>query len=62
MPKEQEVREILKRLRKESWLESNGKGSHKVFRKGSIMVVVPTSKKEVPLGTYRSIAKTVGWL
>lgn len=62
MPKEQEVREILKRLRKEGWLESNGKDSHKVFRKGSIMVVVPTSKKEVPLGTYRSIAKTVGWL
>ena len=62
MPKEQEVREILKRLRKEGWLESNGKGSYKVLRKGSIMVVAPTSKKEVPLGTYRSIAKTVGWL
>lgn len=62
MPKEQEVREVLKRLRKEGWLESSGKGSHKVFRKGSAMVVVPTSKKELPLGTYRNIAKTARWL
>lgn len=62
MPKEQEVREVLKRLRKEGWTEASGKGSHKVFRKGGVTVVIPTSKREIPLGTYRSIAKTVGWL
>lgn len=62
MPTEQEVRQILKRFRREGWEESSGKGSHVVFRKGGVMVTVPTSKREVPLGTYRSIAKAAGWL
>ncbi len=61
MPKEQEVREILRRFRKECWDEESGKGSHVVFRKGGVTVSVPTSKHEVPLGTYRSIAKAAGW-
>ena len=26
------------------------------------MLVVPTSKHEIPIGTYRNIAKTAGWL
>lgn len=62
MPKEQEVREVIKRLRKEGWSEATGKGSHMVFRRNGVMVTVPTSKKELPLGTYRSIAKLAGWL
>lgn len=62
MPKEQEVREVTKRLRKEGWEEESGKGSHVVFRKDGRMVSVPTSKKELRLGTYRNIAKTAGWL
>ncbi|MDO4443485.1 MAG: type II toxin-antitoxin system HicA family toxin [Slackia sp.] len=62
MPKEQEVREILRRLRKEGWAERSGKGSHAVFFKDGIMITVPTSKKEVPIGTYRNIAKAAGWL
>lgn len=62
MPKEQETKEIVKRLRKEGWDEETGKGSHVVFRKDGVTVSVPTSKKEVKLGTYRSIAKLAGWL
>ena len=62
MPKEQEVREILKRLRKEGWTERSGKGSHVVFFKDGAAVTVPTSKKEVPIGTYRNIAKAAGWM
>ncbi len=62
MPKEQEVKEVLKRLRKERWLEDSGKGSHRTFRKSGVTISVPTSKKELPLGTYRSIAKKAGWL
>lgn len=61
MPKEQEVREILRRFRKEGWDEASGKGSHVVFRKDGMTVSVPASKHEVPLGTYRSIAKAAGW-
>ncbi|CBL04509.1 type II toxin-antitoxin system HicA family toxin [Gordonibacter pamelaeae] len=62
MPKEQEVREVMKRLRKEEWEEESGKGSHVVFRKDGRTVSVPTSKKELRTGTYRNIAKTAGWL
>ncbi len=62
MPKEQEVKEIIRRLRKEGWEEQTGKGSHLVFRKGGRTVSVPTSSKEVKLGTYRAIAKNAGWL
>ena len=62
MPKEQEVREVVTRLRREGWAERPGKGSHRVFAKNGKMVTVPTSKKELPLGTYRNIAKAAGWL
>ena len=49
-------------FRKEGWRESHGKGSHLVFRKNGLMITVPTSRKELPLGTYRSIARVAGWL
>lgn len=62
MPKEQETKEIIRKLRKEGWEEESGKGSHAVFRKDGRQVSVPTSRKEVRLGTYRSIARTAGWL
>ena len=62
MPKEQEVREVIKRFRKDGWEEESGKGSHVVFRKDGRTVSVPTSKKELRLGTYRNIAKAAGWL
>ena len=62
MPKEREVREVLRRLRREGWLEDHGKGSHVVFRKGGATISVPTGKKELKLGTYRVIARAAGWL
>lgn len=62
MPKEQETREVIKRLRKEGWEEASGKGSHRVFRKEGAMISVPTSKKEIPIGTFRNIAKAAGWM
>jgi predicted RNA binding protein YcfA (HicA-like mRNA interferase family) len=56
------VRDVLKRLRGEGWIESPGKGSHRVFRKDrKENISVPTSYKELPTGTYRSIAKRAGW-
>lgn len=62
MPTEQEVRQVMKRLRKEGWEIESGKGSHVVARKGGRMVTVPTAKREIPIGTYRNIAKGAGWL
>lgn len=61
MPKEQEVREVLKRLRKEGWTERTGKGSHIVFKKDGRTVSVPTSDKEVANGTFRKIKRDAGW-
>jgi predicted RNA binding protein YcfA (HicA-like mRNA interferase family) len=59
---QRDVREILKRLRSEGWKEEPSKGSHVVFRKqGQPTVSVPTSKKELPKGTYENIAKGAGW-
>lgn len=62
MPKEQEVREVLRRLRREGWALETGKGSHVVARRDGRMVTVPTAKREIPIGTYRNIAKGAGWL
>ena len=62
MPKEQETKEVVKRLRKEGWVETSGKGSHRVFRKSGETISVPTSKKEISIGTYRKIARTAGWM
>lgn len=62
MPTEQEVRQVLRRLRREGWELESGKGSHVVARKGGRMVTVPTAKKEKPIGTYRNIARGAGWL
>lgn len=62
MPKEQEVREVLRRLRREGWALETGKGSHVVARRDGRMVTVPTAKREIPIGTYRNIARGAGWL
>ena len=62
MPTEQEVRQVMKRLRKEGWELESGKGSHVVARKDGHMVTVPTAKREIPIGTYRNIAKGAGWM
>lgn len=62
MPKEQEVREVLRRLRRDGWALETGKGSHVVARRDGRMVTVPTAKREIPIGTYRNIAKGAGWL
>ena len=55
-------REIVKRLKAEGFELVGVKGSHHKFRKGEITVVVPHPKKDLPLGTARSIARQVGWI
>lgn len=55
---------IIDRLRREGWSLVGAKGSHHKFRLGETgrIVVVPHPKKDLPLGTARSIAKSAGWL
>ena len=54
-------RDIVKRLKAEGFELVSVKGSHHKFRKGAIAVVVPHPKKDLPIGTARSIASRVGW-
>ena len=54
-------RDIIKRLKAEGFELVSVKGSHHKFRKGAITVVVPHPKKDLPVGTARSIAGRVGW-
>lgn len=52
-------KEIIKRLEKDGWIKVAQRGSHVQFKhpvkKGR--VTVPHPKKEIPLGTYKSIFK-----
>ena len=54
-------RDIVKRLKAEGFELVSVKGSHRKFRKGAITVIVPHPKKDLPVGTARSIARRVGW-
>ncbi len=54
-------RKIVKRLLADGFVAVSSKGSHHKFRKGGLTVIVPHPKKDLPLGTARSIARMVGW-
>ena len=36
------------------------KGSHQKYRKGERTVIVPAPRKEIPIGTFRSIIRQSG--
>jgi len=59
---DRDSKKIVKRLDAEGWELVSTKGSHHKFRKGGQTVIVPHPKKDLPLGTARSIAKMAGWL
>ena len=58
---ERDSRKIVKRLLADGFVSVSSKGSHHKFRKGGLTVIVPHPKKDLPLGTARSIAKMAGW-
>jgi len=55
-------KDILRRLEAEGWVLVSVKGSHHKFRRGGQTLIVPHPKKDLPLGTARSIARVAGWL
>lgn len=59
---ERDSRKIIKRLEKEGFELIAVVGSHHKFRKGSLTVIVPHPKKDLPIGTARKIAKMAGWI
>jgi predicted RNA binding protein YcfA (HicA-like mRNA interferase family) len=52
-------REIIRRLRADGWFEVAHEGSHKQFKHATKpgRVTVPFPRKDVPIGTLRSIEK-----
>ena len=61
MHMERDSRKIVKRLLADGFVAVSSKGSHHKFRKGERIVIVPHPKKDLPLGTARSIARMAGW-
>jgi predicted RNA binding protein YcfA (HicA-like mRNA interferase family) len=55
--------EVLRRLLAEGWFEVGQKGSHKHYRHASKpgRVTVPHPKRDIPVGTLRSIWRQAGW-
>lgn len=55
--------DIIRRLKQEGWIIHNIKGSHYQFKhpQGKIKVTVPHPKKDIPIGTLKSIFKQAGW-
>jgi len=60
MPKLLSSKEIIKVLQATGFTFVSQKGSHAKYRKGSATVIVPTPRKEIPLGTFRSIIRQSG--
>jgi predicted RNA binding protein YcfA (HicA-like mRNA interferase family) len=55
-------RDIIKRLEQDGWFQVAQAGSHKQFKHPtkSGRVTVPSPRKDVPLGTLKSIEKQAG--
>lgn len=62
MDTERNSRKIISRLQAEGWILVSVRGSHHKLAKDGRTVIVPHPKKDLPLGTARSIAKAAGWL
>ena len=54
-------RKIIKKLQKDGFELIGVSGSHHKLRKGDKTIIVPHPKKDLPLGTVRSIYKQAGW-
>lgn len=55
-------RDVIKALEKDSWFEVNQSGSHKQFKHATKKgrVTVPHPKRDIPIGTLKSIEKQAG--
>lgn len=55
-------REIVRKLKEDGWFEVAHVGSHKQFKHAMKpgRVTVPSPRKDVPIGTLRSIEKQAG--
>ena len=56
-------RKIIKRLKREGWDHVSTDGDHHNFKKEGMafIVTVPHPRKDIPVGTLRSIFRGTGW-
>jgi predicted RNA binding protein YcfA (HicA-like mRNA interferase family) len=56
-------RDVIRRLEAEGWVLARTKGSHRQYRHPTKpgLVTVPHPKRDLPIGTLRSIVKQAGW-
>ncbi len=59
---ERDSRKIVKQLLGDGFVLVSVKGSHHKFVRNGITLIVPHPKRDLPLGTARSIAKMAGWI
>jgi len=53
-------KQIAKTLTDNGFYFVSQRGSHAKYKKGNRTVIVPSPKKEIPLGTFRSIIRQSG--
>lgn len=51
---------IIKILLEHGFLLKSQKGSHQKYSNGTRMVIVPAQRKEMPIGTLKSISRQSG--
>ncbi len=51
---------LIRFLEKNGFVKVSRKGSHCKFKKAGNIVIVPHPKKEIPIGTFRSIKRQSG--
>jgi predicted RNA binding protein YcfA (HicA-like mRNA interferase family) len=56
-------RDIIRRLQRDGFDEVSVRGSHHKFFNARLkrVVIVPHPRKDIPVGTVRSIYKQAGW-
>jgi predicted RNA binding protein YcfA (HicA-like mRNA interferase family) len=55
-------RELIRELKKDGWYEVNQVGSHKQFKHSTKKgrVTVPHPKRDIPIGTLKSVERQAG--
>ena len=51
---------IIRTLLKNGFIFVSQRGSHQKYRKEEKTVIIPTPRKEIPIGTFRSIIRQSG--
>lgn len=60
MPKQYSSEEVIKILIERKFRFISQKGSQAKYRKNNFTVIIPVGRKEIPLGTVRSIMRQAG--